>query len=151
MEGRKQGGRGGRKKERDEEVGMDGEGKMELFALGLYECPGSGPELAAVCWWQMMPGLFLAKCLGSLSLRGRGMEKQQQTKQSLFCLPSGEIQSWVKEVDQMDPERWLQGERPSPPAFWPPNHDCFMRFFSPWRGKWDVVSITGKNIQSPNG
>lgn len=56
-----------------------------------------------------------------------------------------------EEADQLGPERWLQGERPSPPALRPPNHDCFMRFFSPWRGKWDVVSITGKNIQSPNG
>lgn len=45
-----------------------------------YECPGSGPEVAAVCRWQMMPGLFLAKCLGELNLRGSGMEKQQQNK-----------------------------------------------------------------------
>lgn len=30
-----------------------------------------------------MPGLFLAKCLGELSLRGFGMEKQQQNKTKL--------------------------------------------------------------------
>lgn len=108
---------------------------MERLSLGLYERSGSDPEVAAVCRWQMMPGLFLAKCLGILSLRGSGMEKQQQTKQSLFCLFSGDIQSWTKEVDQMGAERRLQGERPSlppPRAFCPPNHDCFMWFFSPW-------------------
>lgn len=48
------------------------------------------------------------------------MEKQQQTKQSLFCLSSRDIQSWMKEVDQMGPERWLQGERPSPPCLLAP-------------------------------
>lgn len=54
-----------------------------MFPLAFYECPGSGPEVAAVCRWQMMPGLFLAKCLGELNLRGSGMEKQEQNKTKL--------------------------------------------------------------------
>lgn len=57
-----------------------------MFPLAFYECPGSGPEVAAVCRWQMMPGLFLAKCLGELNLRGSGMEKQQQNKACSACL-----------------------------------------------------------------
>lgn len=35
---------------------------------------------------EMMPGLFLVKCLGSLSLRGSGMEKQQQNRVCAVCL-----------------------------------------------------------------
>lgn len=73
MEGRKMRGRGG----------WNGEGGTGMFPLAFYECPGSGPEEAAVCRWQMMPGLFLAKCLGELSLRGSGMEKQQENKTKL--------------------------------------------------------------------
>lgn len=80
-EGRKMGGRGG-KEEREEEVGI-GRGKG-MFPPALYECPSSGPEVAAVCQWQMLPGLFLAKCLGNLSLWGSGMEKTT-TKQNKAC------------------------------------------------------------------
>lgn len=97
-----------------------------MFPLAFYECPGSGPEVAAVCRWQIMPGLFLAKCLGNLSLRGSGMEKQQQKKTKLVLSVFQRYSKLGEETRSDGAVRLLHGGCPSPP-----NHDCFMWFFSP--------------------